>query len=264
MTPPPSTAPPPRPTASPATGLVNGTVPRPRAAPDAAQPAHRDLHADHAAGVLPHVRHGGQYRTQSVGNGNVTAFVMVSMAVYGAMLATTSGGAMVSIERAQGWSRQLRLTPLRPTAYIAIKVLVAMVLGLVAVVVVAFVGAGQRRDGRRRRARRVARRSRWLGSLVFAAFGLFMGYLLPARTSCRSSARCWPCWPSPAGCSCRSATGSFADIAKLTPVYGLAELARAPLTGEAPSIWAVVNVVVWAAVFVGGAAWLFRRDTARV
>ena len=59
------------------------------------------------------------YRSESVGNGNVTAYVLVSMAVYGAMLATTSGGAMVSIERAAGWSRQLRLTPLHPAAYVA-------------------------------------------------------------------------------------------------------------------------------------------------
>src|SRR5919197_2947691 len=48
----------------------------------------------------------------TVGGGNVAGYIMVSMAVYGAMLATTSGGAMVSIERAAGWSRQLRLTPL--------------------------------------------------------------------------------------------------------------------------------------------------------
>ena len=54
------------------------------------------------------------YRTERVGGGNVTGYLMVSMAVYGAMIATTSGGAMVSIERAAGWSRQLRLTPLRP------------------------------------------------------------------------------------------------------------------------------------------------------
>lgn len=46
-----------------------------------------------------------------IGHGNVAAYIMISMALYGAMLATTSGGAMVSIERASGWSRQLRLTP---------------------------------------------------------------------------------------------------------------------------------------------------------
>jgi ABC-2 type transport system permease protein len=39
------------------------------------------------------------YTTESVGNANVTAYVMVSMALYGAMIATTSGGASVSVER---------------------------------------------------------------------------------------------------------------------------------------------------------------------
>jgi ABC-2 type transport system permease protein len=35
--------------------------------------------------------------TDRVGSGNVTAYVLVSMAVYGAMLASTSAGATVSI-----------------------------------------------------------------------------------------------------------------------------------------------------------------------
>src|ERR1700691_1586217 len=72
---------------------------------------------------------------------NTSAFILVSMALYGAVLATTSGGAMVSIERAAGGSRQLRLTPLSPAAYIAIKVLTAMVLGAGSVLVVFVVAA---------------------------------------------------------------------------------------------------------------------------
>src|ERR1019366_7907532 len=68
-----------------------------------------------------------QYANQRDGHGNVSAFIMISMALYGGILATTSGGAMVSIERAAGWSRQLRLTPLAPAAYIAIKMLTALV-----------------------------------------------------------------------------------------------------------------------------------------
>ena len=59
---------------------------------------------------------------------------MISMAVYGAMVGTTSGGAAVAVERSLGWSRQLRLTPLQPVAYVAMKVLTAMTLGLIAVV----------------------------------------------------------------------------------------------------------------------------------
>jgi energy-coupling factor transporter ATP-binding protein EcfA2 len=57
------------------------------------------------------------------------------------LVASTAGGAMVAVERALGWTRQLRLTPLRPLAYMAIKVLSAMVLGLMSVVVVFVVGA---------------------------------------------------------------------------------------------------------------------------
>src|SRR6266496_2270677 len=75
-------------------------------------------------------------RHETVGGGNVTGYIMVSMAVYGAMLATTSGGAMVSIERAAGWSRQLRLTPLKPAAYVAMKAMTSLVLGLGSVLVV--------------------------------------------------------------------------------------------------------------------------------
>src|SRR5215831_6902160 len=67
--------------------------------------------------------------------------LMIGLAVYGAMLAATMGGAIVSIERAVGWSRQLRLTPLRPPAYIAIKLMTAMTLGLISVLAV-FVSAG--------------------------------------------------------------------------------------------------------------------------
>jgi ABC-2 type transport system permease protein len=60
------------------------------------------------------------YANEAAGHGNVSAFLMTSMALYGAVLATTSGGAMVSIERAAGWTRQLRLTPLSAAAYIGI------------------------------------------------------------------------------------------------------------------------------------------------
>ena len=71
----------------------------------------------------------------------IQSYVLISMAVYGAMVGTTAGGAAVAVERSLGWSRQLRLTPLRPAAYIAMKVLTAMVLGLCAVISAFAVGA---------------------------------------------------------------------------------------------------------------------------
>src|SRR3569623_1627259 len=57
--------------------------------------------------------------TKTYGNGmsvTIQQYEMVSLALYGAMTACTSGGSMVAVERALGWRRQLRLTPLRPVA----------------------------------------------------------------------------------------------------------------------------------------------------
>jgi ABC-2 type transport system permease protein len=203
------------------------------------------------------------YKTESVGNGNVTAWIMVSMALYGAMIATTSGGASVSVERSQGWTRQLRLTPLRPTTYVFTKVAIAMVMGLAAVVVVAAVGLVSGATGDTG-ALVASLALAWVGSVVFAAFGLFMGYLLPAENVMQVLGPVLALLAFAGGLFVPLGDGLFADIAKVVPTYGLAEIVRAPLTGDTPSIWAVVNVVAWAAVFVGGAAWRFRRDTARV
>jgi ABC-2 type transport system permease protein len=53
-------------------------------------------------------------------------------------------------------------------------------------------------------------------------------------------------------------------IAKFTPVYGIGEIARSPLTGSGFGMAAVANVVLWTVLFGVGAALLYRRDTARV
>lgn len=204
------------------------------------------------------------YRETSVGHGNVTAYVMVSMAVYGAMQASTSGGAMVSLERTAGWSRQLRLTPLRPLAYIVIKMIVAMVLGLAAVIVVFAVGRASHAQMDARlwlECGLVA----WVGSLVFAAFGLFMGYLLPAENVMQVLGPVLAILAFAGGLFIPLDKGStFEAISQFTPLYGLATLSRGPLTGDGFTASAVANLVVWGSLFVAGAAWRFRGDTARV
>ena len=208
---------------------------------------------------------GHDYSNENAGHGNVAAYVMISMALYGAMLSTTAGGAMVSTERSQGWSRQLRLTPLTPTAYIAVKVLVAMLLGAVSIACVYVAGnlTEARMDGPVWVETALIA---WVGSLVFAAFGVFMGYLLPTDNVMQILGP---------GLALLAFLGglftpldqmgqTFQTIATFTPMYGLGQLTRAPLSGDAAGWVAVANLVFWLVVFVGGAAWRFRRDTARV
>jgi ABC-2 type transport system permease protein len=199
------------------------------------------------------------------GVGNVAAYILVSMGLYGAALTAAAGGSMVALERALGWSRQLRLTPLNPVAYILMKIVVALVMGALAVAMVNLVGALQ---GKAEMPGHV-----WLEcavvtvfcTLTFAALGVFVGYVVPGENAMQILGP---------GLALLSFLGGvfipldqYADvvrhIAYWTPMYGVAEVARAPLTHELPW-YAVVNAVGWFALFVLGAAWRMSKDTARV
>ncbi len=172
---------------------------------------------------------------------------MVSMALYGAALTAAAGGAMVAMERALGWSRQLRLTPLNPVVYILIKALVALVMGAIAIVVVNVAGLVQ---GSAEMPTDV-----WIASalatlcctLVFAALGVFVGYLVPGENAMQILGP---------GLALLSFLGNVFipitdrsalwHVATWTPMFGVAEITRAPLTDELPW-YAVVNAVAWLA-----------------
>ncbi|MEI5675641.1 MULTISPECIES: ABC transporter permease [unclassified Nocardioides] len=199
-----------------------------------------------------------------VGHGNVAAYVMVSMGLYGAALTAASAGTAVATERALGWSRQLRLTPLNPGVYVATKALLALVLGAVAIGVVNVVGLLQGKPD--------MPLDVWVGcalltllcTLVFAALGVFVGFLVPGENAMQVLGP---------GLAILSFLGNvfipmdegstIYRVAEWTPMFGVAEISRAPLTGDLS--WpAVLNAVAWLAVFVACAAWRMSRDTARV
>ncbi len=191
---------------------------------------------------------------------------MISIALYGAVAATATCGAMVSLERAAGWSRQLRVTPLSPAAYVVIKMLISLVLAAGAVSAVYLVGAVTNKVSMPADLWVITGLCVWIGSLLFAAFGLFTGYLLPSENVTQVIAL--------ALTLCSFAAGMFIPLshfspdlqafAKFTPLYGVNQLAHYPLAGGTLE-WAwILNLAVWLAIFVTGAVWSLRRDTARV
>jgi ABC-2 type transport system permease protein len=204
---------------------------------------------------------GGGYRTSDPA---AYAYVMASMAVYGAMIATTSVGASTSMERSQGWTRQLRLTPLRPGGYVLGKVLVAVALGVVPVALVLLTGAVGGAQLTAGEWAGVAVAS-WACSLVFAAFGLFMGYLIPAENVMQ--------FIGPLLAFLSFFGGLFAPldtlpqalrtIAPAMPTYAVGQIARSPITHSGFSAVHLALLVGWTAAFAAGTAWLFRRDATR-
>ncbi len=149
---------------------------------------------------------GQQGWDERAGSGNVAAYILASMALYGAALTAAAGGSMVALERSLGWSRQLRLTPLNPVVYILMKALVALVMGALAVASVNVVGAAQ---GKAEMPVHV-----WVGcavvtlfcTLTFAALGVFVGYVVPGENAMQVLAPAWRCCPSSAASSSRSTT----------------------------------------------------------
>src|ERR1700759_3544413 len=111
------------------------------------------------------------YGNESEGRGNVAAYVLISMAVYGAVLASTGGGAMVATERALGWSRQLRLTPLSPVAYILTKSIVALGFGALSVAAVNVAGLLNGKAEMPTHVWIAGAAIAWVGSIVFWDFG---------------------------------------------------------------------------------------------
>jgi ABC-2 type transport system permease protein len=206
---------------------------------------------------------GSQYRKS--GQWDIFDYVMVSMAVYGAMIATTSTGAQVSMERSLGWTRQLRLTPLRPAGYVLIKVGSALVLGAVPVLMVLIVGAVLGADLSLSQWLRVAVLS-WLCSLVFAAFGLFVGYLVPAENAMQFLGPLLALMSFFGGLfqPLDQMSHTLQDIGHFMPTYAVALVARSPLSGSGLTLAHVGDLVLWTAIFGLGTALLFRRDTSRV
>lgn len=201
----------------------------------------------------------------SAGGISAAVPIMISMAVYGAMVAATMTGVSVASERAQGWSRQLRLTPLNPVVYILVKVLTGLVLGAVAVVLTVLVGTvlGIHAPlGNLIGAALLA----WLTSLSMTSLGLAIGYAFPAQNAMRYLGPILPILSFMGGLfvPLQMMPEGVQIAAKFTPVWGIADLAQSTIIGVAPDGWAVVNLVVWFAVFTSLAVLMFRRDTQRV
>ncbi|MBB0967794.1 ABC transporter permease [Dietzia aerolata] len=209
------------------------------------------------------------YKDAPVQSGNVGAVVMVSMAVYGAVTATTtiSGGA--ALGRFQGWGRQLGLTPWSGSGYVVTESAVAMTIAAVPVLLIGLVGALTGAQATPT-AWVLSLGAAWVASAVFAAYGLAVGMAFRSESALGVAGGSLVLLAF-AGNMFIPLSGLMLDLARFTPLYGVNALARFPLTGGVISegvsdpLWLpVLNVVVWGLILGGIAAVLVRRRRGRV
>lgn len=213
----------------------------------------------------------GSYDLPS-GRGNVAASIMISMAAYGAITATTSLSGSAAVELQQGWGRQLALTPFTRGGYVLAKVVVAVAISILPVVVVLVTGAltSAHMDGWVWLA---AGLTTLFSSMVFSLYGLAFGLTFRSESAVGAATGGLVVFMF-LGNAFAPLGGFLLDMSPWTPVWGVMQLAQWPLTGGQTadvdgnllqySLWQpIANVVVWGAVFGLMAYLASRRGTAR-
>ncbi|WP_371669305.1 ABC transporter permease [Streptomyces sp. NBC_00289] len=194
----------------------------------------------------------------------VPTYMMVSMASFGALTAVLMGNSeRIAKERESGWVRQLRLTPLPGRGYVLAKTASAAVVSLPSIVIV-FVVAAVVKDVRLDAWQWLALTGAiWAGSLVFAALGVAIGYLASGDAVRPITMITYFGLSMLGGLWMPSTTFPqwLQDIAQWLPTHAYAALGRAIEQSQAPHAKDVAILAVFLALFAGGAAWLYRKDT---
>jgi ABC-2 type transport system permease protein len=192
-------------------------------------------------------------------------YFMIGLASFGTINAVLSSGARIAAERSVGWSRQLRITPLKTREYFRAKVATSYLLALVSLLALYAAGLTLGVD---------IAAGNWLemtalilvGLVPFAALGILLGHLLTADSV----------GPAIGGTTALFAflggswfpitgNGFIAQLAKELPSYWVVQASRAGLGAPHPwgsRGWAVI--AVWSAVLIALAARAYQRDTQRV
>ncbi|MGF3056933.1 ABC transporter permease [Microbacterium sp. YY-01] len=212
---------------------------------------------------------GMDYGSMSAGNGNVSFYVMVSMAAYGTAVAMSSLTSLAASEAQQGWGRQLAMTPLGSAGYAATKLITAITFAVIALAAVYLAGILTGAEATEAW-RWVATAGIILGvGVMFGLYGLGVGLFFNPDASAALASITLTFFAF-FGNVFMPLDGVMLEIARFTPMYGFVALARWPLTegvlttGQTDSMGVVVlNIAAWLALFAVLVAVGVRRSRTR-
>jgi ABC-2 type transport system permease protein len=178
-------------------------------------------------------------------------YTMISLAAYGALGAAINNGSGLAEDRALGWLRQLRLTPLPPATIVAAKTATGMIVVIPAIAAVLLagvlvngvsLGAGQWT---------AIVGLLWIGTIPFALLGLGNGYRLSGQAanlanfgSNMTLAVVGGLWIPASGFP-----GWLKSISQWTPTSSYADLSWRIAFGHTPTLRSVAILLGWVAAF---------------
>jgi ABC-2 type transport system permease protein len=191
---------------------------------------------------------------------------MIGMAAYGAVGSALNTGGAVAEDRAVGWLRQLRVTPMTPREVVTGRALTGAVTVLPAIVAV--LTAGGLVNGVRLSAVQWAATALllWLGSVPFTLLGLGNGYRLTGPATGVANMMCnlglavvgglwfpvslFPHW--------------LRSLSAYTPTNRFAELGTSVAGGHAPAPAAILVLTSWLLAFGSYAVLAYRRGAGNI
>ena len=188
-------------------------------------------------------------------------YYMVSMMAYGGLGAALGATIRISFDRASGWLRQLRITPVDQTQIFAVDVAVGALLTLPSLVVVALVGRFVN-DVQLSLGTWVALVGvLWAGSIAFVAFGLLIGLSLDEKAAGGAIGFVGVVLAALGGLwvPVEVFPETMRTVAHAMPSFWYAELGRDVAAGGAPSGQAVLVLAGFTAAFAVLAVLVARR-----
>jgi ABC-2 type transport system permease protein len=191
----------------------------------------------------------------------VGVYYMLAMASFGVLGGSLTNNAVrIAQERKDGWTKQLRLTPMPGHYYVVAKVLATSVVTLPSIAVVFICGAATNKVNFTVLDWVIAGVTIWFGGLIFAALAVAIGYALPHDTVQIAAVLIYMLMSFLGGLFF-AVSGGLEDVAKALPTYWVSRVSHEVLFKQSVSGLAYLVLAAWLVGVAALAAWLFRRDT---
>jgi ABC-2 type transport system permease protein len=183
---------------------------------------------------------------------NFTAYYMVAMATLGSFSGALNGNAIrISEERKVGWIRQLRLTPLPANAYVVAKILTSMATTVPSIVVVLLLGRFYGDVKMAIWVWIVVAVIIWLGSTIFAALAVAIGYRFPPDQVQPIVVLIYFVFAVFGGIWFPLSNGVLSKIGEGTPTYETVKISTDVIGNLPVPVGLIGGLVAWLAIFVG-------------